>query len=69
MSDEVDLYDLLDALIERVPWRTEAEMKQFKELVQKHREINLFGYMAQKITTERLHHNAVPQTYYGGRPV
>lgn len=49
----IDLYDLLDALIERVPWRTETEKDQYKKLVVKHREINLFGYMATKITSER----------------
>lgn len=54
MNDDIDLYDLLDALIERVPWRTETEKDQYKKLVAKHREINLFGYMATKTTSERL---------------
>lgn len=50
---QVNLYDLLDALIERVPWRTEAEMRQYQELVKAHREINLFGYMAEKVSVEK----------------
>lgn len=52
--EEIDLYDLFDALIERVPWRSETEKDQYKALVAKHREINLFGYMATKTTSERL---------------
>jgi len=51
--DKVNLYDLFDALIERVPWRTEAEMRQYQELISALREVNLFGYMAQKMEVER----------------
>ena len=50
---KVTLYDLFDALIERVPWRTEGEMKQYRDLIQELREINLFGYMATKISVEK----------------
>lgn len=54
MSDKprVTLYDLLDALIERVPWRTEGEAQQYRALIVELREINLFGYMAEKISVE-----------------
>lgn len=49
---QVNLYDLLDALIERVPWRTEAEANQYRKLIQQLRAINLFGYMAYKVTVD-----------------
>lgn len=50
---EVTLYDLWDALIDRVPWPTEGERDQWKALVQKHRDINLYGYLATKITEQK----------------
>lgn len=53
VAHEVTLYDLWDALIDRVPWPTEGERDQWRALVQKHREINLYGYLATKITEKR----------------
>ena len=53
VDDTINLYDLFDALIDRVPWRTEGEMKQYKELIAKLRDINLFGYMAYRIEVDK----------------
>ena len=51
-APQVNLYDLLDALIQRVPWRTEAEANQYRKLIEQLRAINLFGYMAYKATVD-----------------
>lgn len=50
---QVDLYDLLEALIERTPWRDEAEPAEYRKLIASLREINLFGYMATATTIDQ----------------
>lgn len=37
---------MLEALIERVPWRDENEPREYRKLIAQLRDINLFGYMA-----------------------
>jgi len=51
--DEVNLYDMLEAMIHRIPWKSEAERDTYLELLRKHREINLFGYMAETMSVEK----------------
>lgn len=45
------IYDLLRGIIGRVPWRDEGEQKRFTELLNHLEQVNVFGYMATKITT------------------
>ena len=47
-----NLYDLLAGIIARTPWRSEAEAKKWQALLENLRELNIFGYLAQTITTE-----------------
>lgn len=45
------IYDFLRSLIGRVPWKEEAERRKWEEWVAEIERVNIFGYMATKITT------------------
>ena len=49
---EENLYDLLEAMVRRTPWKDEEERNKYTALMTKLRAVNIFGYMATKITTE-----------------
>jgi len=48
----LDFYDLLDRIIERTPWKNEAELLTYRVLMQRIRAVNLFGYLSQQITAK-----------------
>lgn len=50
---EDNLYDLLEGIVARTPWKTEAEARRFAELLAKLRALNVFGYLASTTTVER----------------
>ena len=47
-----DFYDFLEGLCSRVPWKDEEEKLKYTALLRKLRAVNIFGYMATKITTQ-----------------
>jgi hypothetical protein len=49
---EETIYDLLRAIVERTGWRTEAEALRYRELLNRLEQVNLFGYLSQKVTTK-----------------
>lgn len=46
---EGDLYDLLDALIDRTAWRAQAEKARWHQLVAQHRMRNTLGTSASAV--------------------
>lgn len=50
VSDVINFYDLLQRMVDRIPWRDENDMKSARELLAKVREVNLFGYLADNTT-------------------
>lgn len=47
---DLDLYDLLKAIVERVPWRSEDERLTYQRLLEQLRELNVFGSLAASTT-------------------
>lgn len=47
-----DFYDFLEGLCGRVPWKDEEEKIKYTTLLRRLRAVNIFGYMATKITTQ-----------------
>jgi hypothetical protein len=47
------LYDLLRAMVERTGWRSEAEALRYRELLRRLEEVNIFGYLSQKVTVSK----------------
>lgn len=45
------IYDFLRSLCGRVPWRDEEERRKWEAWVAEIERVNIFGYMATKITT------------------
>jgi hypothetical protein len=52
MRDPETLYDLLRAMVEHIGWRDEAEARRYRELLNRLEDLNVFGHLSQKITTE-----------------
>jgi hypothetical protein len=45
------IYDFLRGLVGRVPWKDEGERLRYTKLLDELEKVNIFGYMAQKVTT------------------
>jgi len=47
------IYDFLRSLCGRVPWKDESERRKWEQWVADIEAVNLFGYLATKITTNQ----------------
>lgn len=62
MAAALSIYDLLNHIIDNIPWRDESQRVLAKESVEEFKKVNLFGQMAEIVTCS---HERIEQNYRG----